>query len=74
MNVRDEYINYLRTSYPNVYSNKQETRVHTRRYVGVVINVEDYNYYIPLSSPKETDFQVAGDSKVNHLRKCVMDI
>ena len=70
--VTDEYINYLRTSYPNVYSNKQDTRVHTRKYVGVVIKVENYNYYIPLSSPKETDFQVAGKNKV--IKKSIVPI
>ena len=70
--VTDEYISYLRTSYPNVYSNKQDTRVHTRKYVGVVIKVENYKYYIPLSSPKETDYQVAGDSKV--IKKSIVPI
>ena len=70
--VTDEYINYLRTSYPNVYSNKQDTRVHTRNYVGVVIKVENYNYYLPLSSPKETDYQVAGDGKV--IKKSIVPI
>lgn len=70
--VTDVYVDYLRTKYPNVYSNKQETRIHTRKYVGVVIKVDNYNYYIPLSSPKETDYQVAGECKV--IKKSIVPI
>ena len=51
--ISDEYIAYLRKKFPRVYSNKEETRVHTRKYLGVVIEIESYKYYIPLSSPKD---------------------
>lgn len=62
--ISDKYIEYLREKYPNVYSNKIDRRVHTRKYVGVVLRIDNYNYYIPMSSPKESDYQVAGDKKV----------
>lgn len=62
--VSDKYISYLREKFSNVYSNKMDTRVHTRKYLGVVLQVGEYNYYIPMSSPKQTDYQIAGDSMV----------
>ena len=42
--VSDEYITYLRKEIPNVYSNKIENRTHTRKYVGVVIEISGYKY------------------------------
>ena len=62
--VSDKYINYLRKSYPNVYSNKEKHRTHTRKYIGIVLELEGYHYYVPMSSPKDSDYQVAGDGKV----------
>ena len=59
--VSDKYIEYLRKEVPNVYSNKVNNRKHTRKYVGVVIRIGRYNYYIPMSSPKNSDYQIAGD-------------
>lgn len=70
--VSDRYIEYLRKEEPNVYSNKMNERIHTRKYVGVVIQISNYNYYIPMSSPKNSDFQVAGDSKV--IKKSIVPI
>lgn len=54
--VSDEYINYLRKTFPRIYSNKEDVRIHTRKYVGVVIEIDNHKYYIPLSSPKEHDY------------------
>lgn len=51
--ISDKYINYLRKKFPRVYSNKEDVRVHTRKYLGTVIEIGRYKYYIPLSSPKE---------------------
>ena len=62
--VSDEYIDYLRKVYPNVYSNKAGQRFHTRKYIGIVLKIKNYNYYIPMSSPKPTDYQIAGEGKV----------
>ena len=62
--VSDKYISYLREHEPNVYSNKEDNRNHTRKYMGIVIAMNGLNYYIPMSSPKETDYQIAGENKV----------
>ena len=51
--ITDEYINYIRKEFPRVYSNKEDTRTHMRKYLGAVIEMNGYKYYIPLSSPKE---------------------
>lgn len=70
--VSDRYIEYLRAQNPNVYSNKEGNRTHTRKYVGIVIEMEGYKYYIPMSSPKDTDYQVAGSGKV--IKKSIVPI
>ena len=43
--VSDEYINYLRKKFPRVYSNKENKRVHTRKYLGTVIENESDQAY-----------------------------
>ena len=70
--VSDAYIQYLRKHNPNVYSNKVENRIHTRKYIGVVIELAGYKYYIPMSSPKDTDYQIAGTGKV--IKKSIVPI
>ena len=35
--VSDRYISYLREKFPNVYSNKIDTMVYTRKYLGMVL-------------------------------------
>lgn len=70
--VSDQYIEYLRRSYPNVYSNKEITRLHTRKYVGTVIRIADHNYYIPMSSPKDSDFQMVGGNHI--IKKSIVPI
>lgn len=70
--ISDKYILYLREKNPNVYSNKIESRTHTRKYVGVVISIGDFKYYIPMSSPKDSDYQVAGANKV--IKKSIIPI
>ena len=62
--VSDRYIDYLRGHIAGVYSNKEGTRTHTRKYLGVVYTLNDYNYYIPLSSPKETDYEKKDGKKI----------
>lgn len=63
--VSDEYIHFLRTKFPRVYSNKENIRIHTRKYLGVVIEIETHKYYIPLSSPKEKHDYIWVDGKKN---------
>ena len=61
--ISDEYINYLRKKFPRVYSNKEDKRVHTRKYLGAVIEIETYKYYIPLSSPKDKHDYIMTDGR-----------
>ena len=70
--VSDKYISFLRENFPNVYSNKIDNKTHTRKYVGVVVTIEDFKYYIPMSSPKDSDYQVAGETKV--IKKSIIPI
>ncbi len=54
--VSDKYINYLRQFDDKIYDNKEEIRTHERKYLGVVLTVNEFNYYIPMSSPKKSDY------------------
>lgn len=54
--VSDKYINYLRQFEDKIYDNKEETRTYERKYLGVVLTVNGFNYYIPMSSPKKSDY------------------
>ena len=46
-----------------MYSNKEDVRVHTRKYLGAVIEMNGYKYYIPLSSPKSKHDYLIVDGK-----------
>ena len=72
--VSDNYIEYLRSNVDgHVFANKDERYVHTRKYVGVVLTIDKYKYYIPMSSPKNSDYIFSGDgSKV--IRKSIVPI
>ena len=54
--VSDKYIKYLRQFENKIYDNKEETRAYSRKYVGVVLIINGFNYYIPMSSPKQSDY------------------
>lgn len=44
--ISDKYINYLRKFDNKIYDNKEDIRIHTRKYIGVVLNIDNINYYI----------------------------
>ena len=46
--VTDKYINYLREYDNKVCNNKSQTRP----YIGIVLTINNFNYYVPLGSPK----------------------
>lgn len=54
--ISDKYIQYLRNFDSKVYDNKEERRIHTRKYIGVVLNINSFNYFVPFSSPKNSDY------------------
>ena len=47
--IKDSYIDYLRKYDTKVAENKHESRP----YIGVVLEIHEYKYYVPFSSPKE---------------------
>ena len=49
--VNTQYINYLKKYQKNIWNNEEYKRL--RPYVGIIIIINDYKYYAPLSSPKE---------------------
>lgn len=66
--ITDKYINYLRKFDNKVYDNKENKRKVMRMYLGIVLRINDLNYYIPMSSPKKSDY------KNNEIRKSVIPI
>lgn len=66
--ISDKYINYLRKFDKRVYDNKEEIRKATRKYLGIVLKINFLNYYIPMSSPKKSDY------KNNEIRKSIVPI
>ncbi|MGH4052360.1 MAG: type III toxin-antitoxin system ToxN/AbiQ family toxin [Clostridium sp.] len=70
--VSDRYISFLSKYASGVYSNKEGLRSHTRKYVGVVYFINGYNYYIPLSSAKNSDYKIIKNQKV--IRRSIVPI
>lgn len=62
--ISDEYISFLRKKYPRIYLNKEDVRTHTRKYLGVVLEIAGHNFYIPLSSPKKHDYMDVDGEKI----------
>lgn len=73
--VSDNYISYLRSDakLENVFDNKVETRLHTRKYLGVVFSHGSFNYFIPFSSPKNSDYITLDDGS-KAIRKSIIPI
>ena len=54
--VSDKYIKYLMQFDNRIYDNKEDSRTYKRKYVGVVLTINGFNYYVPMSSPKRSDY------------------
>lgn len=54
--VNTQYVNYLRKYDCKVYENKENLTTHTRKYLGIVLRINELNYFIPMSSPKKSDY------------------
>jgi len=63
--VDNEYVNYLRCFDKNILAADKDTYVTERKYLGVVFSINGFNYFAPLSSPKESDYTYING------RKCV---
>lgn len=69
--VSDEYIAYLSKTESRVMQNKPETRTYHRKYVGVLTELKGFKYFVPMSSPKEKDYE-NGKIKKNNLTTIYM--
>lgn len=72
--VSDRYIEYLsqKKGFTNVCSNNGNAYIKSRKYIGVTISISDFCYYIPLSSPKSTDYILLGET--TKIRKSIIPI
>ncbi len=70
--ISDAYISYLKCDprLENVFENKSE--IHVRKYLGVVFSHGEFNYFVPFSSPKESDYLLTDGGKV--IRKSIIPI
>ena len=73
--VSDRYIKFLRddSRLKNVFDNKEGARSHSRKYLGVALSINGYNYFIPFSSPKNSDYFVDKNG-VKQIRKNIVPI
>ena len=55
--VSDKYIEYLSKFDNHVMSNKPQERTYHRKYVGILTVLNGYHYFVPMSSPKEKDYE-----------------
>lgn len=73
--VSDRYIAFLRSDsrLQNVFDNKEGQRFHTRKYLGIVFIHNEFHYYIPFSSPKNSDYIMREDG-TREIRKSIVPI
>ena len=69
--VSDKYIEYLSKIESRVMSNKKNERTYHRKYVGILTKLNGFDYFVPMSSPKEKDF-VNGKIKKDNLTTVYM--
>lgn len=61
--VSDEYISRLSTIDHRVLSNHENDRKHNRPYVGFLVFIEPFHYFLPLSSKDPRDYEEDGKLK-----------
>ena len=69
--VSDEYIAYLSKIEQHVMKNKPEERTYHRKYVGILTKINGFQYFVPMSSPKEKDYE-NGKIRKNNLTTIYM--
>ncbi len=50
--VAHRYIDYLSPHAPHLFHNKQPNQLHERKYIGIILQVNGFDYFAPLSSYK----------------------
>lgn len=70
--VSDDYIDYLHRDehLKRVFLNQSDNYNFSRKYLGAVIEVNGFSYYIPFSSPKKSDYIQTPDG-TNKIRDSV---
>ena len=48
-----DYIDYLANFAPHIFHNKQKNQNNSRKYIGIVLFINNFDYFVPLSSFKE---------------------
>lgn len=51
--IDSNYINYLSKFEQHLFHNKKVTQNFSRKYIGIILKINGYNYFAPLSSFKE---------------------
>ena len=70
--VKREYIDYLSQFDNNIMHSDGENYKSERKYIGIVLSIGEYNYFAPLSSPKDSDYFYKNGKK--HIRKSIVPI
>ena len=71
--VNDGYVQYLRKEVTGrVISNLGDNYSVSRKYLGIVLKIDNYNYYVPLSSPKQADYEEVNGQMI--IRKSIIPI
>ena len=48
--IENKYIDYLSPHAPHLFHNKQAGQQNERKYIGIVLQVNGFDYFAPLSS------------------------
>ena len=56
--ISEKYINYLLPYAPHLFHNSKENQKNKRKYIGVILRINEINYFAPLSSYKEKHKQM----------------
>ena len=56
--VDNAYIDYLSQYAPHLFFNKKPNQANERKYIGVVLHINDFDYFAPLSSFKQKHYNM----------------
>lgn len=71
--INDDYTEYLRTTVnSHVFSNTGNDYIHSRKYLGIILRIGVHDYYVPLSSPKKSDYKIQNGKRI--IRKSIIPI
>ncbi len=51
--INPAYIDYLVPFAPHIFHNKKDNQKHSRKYIGIILTVNNLDYFVPLSSFKD---------------------